>query len=81
MKKPIIKLPQNVNDLRRGKLEAEERVRILAKQESELKKEYSNKSTELQERIGELNAEVKKAKTDLSKFQRENRSQRRKLAE
>ena len=31
-------LPQNVDDLRREKLEAEERVRVIAKQEAGLKK-------------------------------------------
>ena len=81
MKKPIIKLPQNVDELDREKQEAEERVRIIAKQESGLKQEYSIKSTELLDKIRKLNAELKKAKTDLSKFQRENRSQRRKLAD
>ena len=81
MKKPIIKLPQNVDELDREKQEAEERVRIIAKQESGLKQEYSIKSTELLDKIRKLNAEVKKAKMDLNKFQRENRSQRRKLAD
>ena len=81
MKKPIIKLPQNVDELESEKKEAEERVSIIAKQESGLKQEYSVKSTELQARIRKLNAEVKKAKMDLNKFQRENRSLRRKLAD
>ena len=81
MKKPIIRLPQNVDDLRREKLEAEERVRVIAKQESGLKQEYSMRSTELLDKIRKLNMEVKKARTELSKFQRENRSSRRKLSE
>ena len=81
MKRPMIKLPGNIDELRRVKEEAENRVRTIVKSESELKREYSARSDELQARIKNLNAELKQAKSELGRFQRENRTARRKLAD
>lgn len=81
MKRPMIKLPGNIDELRRVKQEAEDRVRNIVKSESELKREYSARSDELQARIKNLNAELKQAKSELGRFQRENRTARRKLAD
>ena len=81
MKKPIIKLPGNIDELRRVKQEAEDRVRNIVKSESELKREYSARSDELQVRIKNLNAELRLAKSEMGRFQRENRTARRKLAD
>jgi DNA repair photolyase len=81
MKKPIIKLPGNIDELKRVKQEAEDRVRTIVKREYELKREYSARSDELQVRIKNLNAELRLAKSEMGRFQRENRTARRKLAD
>ena len=81
MKKPIIKLPGNIDELRRVKQEAEDRVRNIVKSESELKREYSARSEDLQARIKNLNAELRLIKSEMGRFQRENRTTRRKLAD
>jgi septation ring formation regulator EzrA len=81
MKRPMIRLPGNIDELKRVKQEAEETVRTIVKRESELKREYSVRSEELQARIKNLNAELKQVKSELGRFQRENRSARRKLAD
>ena len=81
MKRPMIRLPGNIDELRRVKQEAEDRVRNIVKSESELKREYSARSEELQARIKNLNAELKQTKSELGRFQRENRTARRKLAD
>ena len=81
MKRPMIRLPGNIDELKRVKQEAEDTVRTIVKRESELKREYSARSDELQVRIKNLNAELKQAKSELGRFQRENRTARRKLAD
>lgn len=81
MKRPMIRLPGNIDELKRVKQEAEDRVRNIVKSETELKREYSARSDELQVRIKNLNAELKQAKSELGRFQRENRTARRKLAD
>lgn len=81
MNKPLLKLPQNVNDLILERKTAEDRVREIVRKESELKMEYSNHGRELEAKIKDLNTQIKGIKSELNRFQRENRSQRRKLAE
>ena len=68
MKKPIIKLPGNIDELKRVKQEAEDRVRTIVKREYELKREYSARSDELQVRIKNLNAELRLAKSEMGRF-------------
>jgi outer membrane murein-binding lipoprotein Lpp len=88
MNKPLLKLPQNLDDLNRERKEAEDRLREILRKEFELKIEYTShgqeseaKIRELNTQIKNLNAQIKMVKSELSRFQRENRSQRRKLAE
>ena len=88
MNKPLLKLPQNLDDLIRERKEAENRVREILRKEFELKIEYSSHGQESETKIKDLNAQIKNlnvqiksVKSELNKFQRENRSQRKKLAE
>ena len=81
MNRPILKLPHNTDDLLRGKQEAEDRIMVITRRESDLKQEYATRSMAMQDRIKKLNAELKAARSELNKFQRENRSARRRLAE
>ena len=81
MNRPILKLPHNTDELLHGKQEAEDRIRVLTRRESDLKQEYATRSMAMQDRIKKLNAELKAARSELNKFQRENRSARRRLAE
>ena len=88
MNKPLLKLPQNLDELIRERKDAEDRVREILRKEFELKAEYSShgresdaKIKELNNQIKNLNMQIKAVKSELNKFQRENRSHRRKLAE
>ena len=78
---PMLKLPHNTDELLRGKQEAEDRIMVITKRESDLKQEYATRSMAMQDRVKKLNAELKAARSELNKFQRENRSARRKLAD
>jgi hypothetical protein len=77
----MLKLPHNTDELLHGKQEAEDRIRVLIRRESDLKQEYATRSMAMQDRIKKLNAKLKAARSELNKFQRENRSARRRLAE
>ena len=81
MNRPVLKLPHNTDELLHGKQEAEDRIRVITRRESDLKQEYATRSMAMQDRIKKLNAELKAARSELNKFQRENRSARRRLAE
>ncbi|MCL5882106.1 MAG: hypothetical protein M1592_05935 [Candidatus Thermoplasmatota archaeon] len=81
MNGPMLKLPHNTDELLRGKQEAEDRIMVITRRESDLKQEYATRSMAMQDRIKKLNAELKAARSELNKFQRENRSARRRLAE
>ena len=81
MNQPMLKLPHNTDELLHGKQEAEDRIRVLIRRESDLKQEYATRSMAMQDRIKKLNAKLKAARSELNKFQRENRSARRRLAE
>ena len=74
MNRPMLKLPHNTDELLHERKEAVDRISVIARREKDLKQEYTVRSMALQDRIKKLNAE-------LNKFQRENRSARRKLAE
>ena len=59
MNKPLLKLPQNLDELIRERKDAEDRIREILRKEFELKVEYSSHGQESEAKIKELNNQIK----------------------
>lgn len=81
MKGPLMKLPGNREEFQLQRVEAEERVKELVQRERSLKDSYVRTSKQLQAEISKLNRDLRESKARLGRFQRENRTARKKLAE
>lgn len=78
--KPLIRMPQNNADMESLIHEASRKIKILQLQEMGLKEAYKVGTKNRESEIKGMRQELKNYIKDLARFQRENRTSRRKLA-
>jgi hypothetical protein len=78
--KPLLKMPSNIREFEFAKGLAEENIKQSLERERLLKIQYREETKEREKNIRELRAKVNTSIKELSRFQRENRSIRSRLA-